>query len=320
MLLVSEFSQGSPVPCPCIPALFHTQLASPSSALKTSMLGAPQISPLQFWAAINTKILRADGDGAGWVRSGVGGRGWGKWEIPQKTHRPVASSGTIATGEGRAPPGIELGSPWSWGLNPGLPACEAGALPLSYTPIYDVRGVCCRLVGMHTGKRSPHSTESQNSSSQRNLTAHHNDTHTDTVTVRIHVRKLGNSQLLRVQSMKTSQKIRVIADGVESFLGLHSQPPPPPWIFACGNRAGRCRWSAGFLDDLPFPQSFHSGAAPHSHHSLSSPLKTSMLRAVQISSLTLTASRKSLAFRLQQKEVKGLVCERHRSPGNCWLR
>ncbi|KAJ8865928.1 hypothetical protein PR048_033451 [Dryococelus australis] len=24
-------------------------------------------------------------------------------------------------------------------------------------------------------------------------------------------------------------------------------------IFACGNRTGRCRWSAGFLGDLPFP-------------------------------------------------------------------
>ncbi|KAJ8869090.1 hypothetical protein PR048_030652 [Dryococelus australis] len=33
-------------------------------------------------------------------------------------------------------------------------------------------------------------------------------------------------------------------------------------IFACGNRAGRCRWSAGFLGDLPFPSPFHSGDVP----------------------------------------------------------
>ncbi|KAJ8870350.1 hypothetical protein PR048_029371 [Dryococelus australis] len=36
-------------------------------------------------------------------------------------------------------------------------------------------------------------------------------------------------------------------------------------IFASGNRAGRCRWSAGFLGDVPSPPSpppFHSGAAP----------------------------------------------------------
>ncbi|KAJ8875250.1 hypothetical protein PR048_023145 [Dryococelus australis] len=37
-------------------------------------------------------------------------------------------------------------------------------------------------------------------------------------------------------------------------------------IFACGNRAGRCRWSAGFLGDLPFPPPLHSSAAPCSHH------------------------------------------------------
>ncbi|KAJ8894066.1 hypothetical protein PR048_006676, partial [Dryococelus australis] len=57
-------------------------------------------------------------------------------------------------------------------------------------------------------------------------------------------------------------------------------------IFACGNRAGRCRWSAGFLGDLRFPPSLHSGAAPLSSRSPSSDLKTSMLKAVQISSLT----------------------------------
>ncbi|KAJ8885991.1 hypothetical protein PR048_012197 [Dryococelus australis] len=35
-------------------------------------------------------------------------------------------------------------------------------------------------------------------------------------------------------------------------------------IFACGNRAGRCYWSAGFLGDLQFPQPLNSGAAPYS--------------------------------------------------------
>ncbi|KAJ8878872.1 hypothetical protein PR048_019471 [Dryococelus australis] len=57
-------------------------------------------------------------------------------------------------------------------------------------------------------------------------------------------------------------------------------------IFACENRTVRCCWSAGFLGDLPFPPPFHSGAAPYSLQSPTSTLKTSMLRAVQISSLT----------------------------------
>ncbi|KAJ8871688.1 hypothetical protein PR048_028015 [Dryococelus australis] len=37
-----------------------------------------------------------------------------------------------------------------------------------------------------------------------------------------------------------------------------------PRIFACGNRIARCRWSAGFLGDLPFPLPLNSGAAPYS--------------------------------------------------------
>ncbi|KAJ8880004.1 hypothetical protein PR048_020626 [Dryococelus australis] len=36
--------------------------------------------------------------------------------------------------------------------------------------------------------------------------------------------------------------------------------------FACGNRAGRCLWSAGFFfGELPFPTLLHSNAAPYSH-------------------------------------------------------
>ncbi|KAJ8884016.1 hypothetical protein PR048_015873 [Dryococelus australis] len=37
-----------------------------------------------------------------------------------------------------------------------------------------------------------------------------------------------------------------------------------PRNFACGNRAGRCRWPAGFLGDLSFSLPFHSGASPYS--------------------------------------------------------
>ncbi|KAJ8869161.1 hypothetical protein PR048_030729 [Dryococelus australis] len=35
-------------------------------------------------------------------------------------------------------------------------------------------------------------------------------------------------------------------------------------IFARGNRAERCHWSAGFLGDLPFPPPLYSGVAPYS--------------------------------------------------------
>ncbi|KAJ8880957.1 hypothetical protein PR048_017430 [Dryococelus australis] len=40
-------------------------------------------------------------------------RGWGKQEIPDKTHRPTALSGTIPTCENPVTrPGIEPSSPW----------------------------------------------------------------------------------------------------------------------------------------------------------------------------------------------------------------
>ncbi|KAJ8875341.1 hypothetical protein PR048_023236 [Dryococelus australis] len=54
-------------------------------------------------------------------------------------------------------------------------------------------------------------------------------------------------------------------------------------IFACGNRAGRCLVSAGFLGDLPFPRPFIPPC--FIPQSLSSALKTSTLRAGEISSL-----------------------------------
>ncbi|KAJ8890803.1 hypothetical protein PR048_010312 [Dryococelus australis] len=42
------------------------------------------------------------------------------------------------------------------------------------------------------------------------------------------------------------------------------EPGLIPGGFTCGNRGGRCRWSAGSLGDLPFPPPLHCGAAPYS--------------------------------------------------------
>ncbi|KAJ8873979.1 hypothetical protein PR048_024819 [Dryococelus australis] len=64
-----------------------------------------------------------------------------------------------------------------------------------------------------------------------------------------------------------------------------AQSPAGNRIFESGSHAGRCHWSAGLLRDLPFPPPLHSDAAPHSLQSLSLALKTSLLRAAQISSL-----------------------------------
>ncbi|KAJ8871564.1 hypothetical protein PR048_027890 [Dryococelus australis] len=55
----------------------------------------------------------------------------------------------------------------------------------------------------------------------------------------------------------------------------------------CGNYAGQCRWSAGFLGDLPFLPPLHIiSVLLHTHlYRPSSALKTSLLPAAQISSL-----------------------------------
>ncbi|KAJ8889754.1 hypothetical protein PR048_009256 [Dryococelus australis] len=47
------------------------------------------------------------------AKSGAGMKGWEKWEIPEKTRRPTASSGTIFTCENPVTrPGIKPGSSW----------------------------------------------------------------------------------------------------------------------------------------------------------------------------------------------------------------
>ncbi|KAJ8866785.1 hypothetical protein PR048_032646 [Dryococelus australis] len=53
-------------------------------------------------------------------------------------------------------------------------------------------------------------------------------------------------------------------------------------IFACGNRAGRCCCSAGFLGDFQFPSPLHSGAAPYSSQSPSSALNTLLFRTEEV--------------------------------------
>ncbi|KAJ8869668.1 hypothetical protein PR048_028661 [Dryococelus australis] len=51
-------------------------------------------------------------------------------------------------------------------------------------------------------------------------------------------------------------------------------------ILALGNRAGQCRWSAGFWR-IPFPPPLHSGASQYSPRLPLSAAKTSLLRATQ---------------------------------------
>ncbi|KAJ8875098.1 hypothetical protein PR048_022989 [Dryococelus australis] len=84
-----------------------------------------------------------------------------------------------------------------------------------------------------------------------------------------------------------------------------------PGFLASGNRAGRCLWSADFLEDLPFPPPLHSSTTPFSpHFTLIEALKTPLLRATQFTELNSTGKQKSqvvsvsgLASRLQPDGV-----------------
>ncbi|KAJ8890033.1 hypothetical protein PR048_009539 [Dryococelus australis] len=97
--------------CPCIPALFHTQLAPPSSALKTSMLRATQIRPFHSVSLMDIKNAKLCYRSV--AARGAGMKRWEEREVPVKTRRPTASSGTIPTCENPVTrPGIEPGSPW----------------------------------------------------------------------------------------------------------------------------------------------------------------------------------------------------------------
>ncbi|KAJ8874475.1 hypothetical protein PR048_025335 [Dryococelus australis] len=75
-------------------------------------------------------------------------------------------------------------------------------------------------------------------------------------------------------------------------------------IFACENRAGL---SAACLWDVPFPPHLNSGAAQYSPQSPSSALNTSLLRAAQISPLTLVRRvLAALQIRAKRNDMKSV--------------
>ncbi|KAJ8888656.1 hypothetical protein PR048_008148 [Dryococelus australis] len=63
-------------------------------------------------------------------------------------------------------------------------------------------------------------------------------------------------------------------------------------IFASGNSAGRRRWSAGFLENLPFPPPLHSGTAPFSSNLTFIGYHDRVVRAAHISQLNWSIANK----------------------------
>ncbi|KAJ8887403.1 hypothetical protein PR048_013618 [Dryococelus australis] len=93
-----------------------------SSKWEVSSLGTTTQRPLllriavfnigEIWAALNIEVLRVNDVEVRRLYSSVRMKGWGKRDIPEKTRRPVVSSGKIPTCKdtGVTPPGTEHGA------------------------------------------------------------------------------------------------------------------------------------------------------------------------------------------------------------------
>ncbi|KAJ8897017.1 hypothetical protein PR048_002363 [Dryococelus australis] len=111
--------------------------------------------------------------------------------------------------------------------------------------------------------------------------------------------------------------VRVSVDRIAfSLLDLGREPGSIPSYIASRNRAGRCRWSAGFLGDLPFfPRPCIPVPLKADLASPSSALRTSLLGAVLISppttaaSHTIGCSRKRLFHGCDKKQSGGAEAE-----------
>ncbi|KAJ8894562.1 hypothetical protein PR048_007219 [Dryococelus australis] len=82
------------------------------------------------------------------------------------------------------------------------------------------------------------------------------------------------------------------------------------------NRFGQCRWSAGFLGDLPFPPPLHSGAAPYSpHFTLIGPQDLDLERASQKQSSDTHKTPYDRVKRCRERIIKTKASERVNQSG-----
>ncbi|KAJ8877047.1 hypothetical protein PR048_021499 [Dryococelus australis] len=79
-------------------------------------------------------------------------------------------------------------------------------------------------------------------------------------------------------------------------------------IFACGNRARRCSWSAGFLTDFPFLLPLHCNTAPYTHFHPHVSVKSRPNLCTPLRSIATcdAANTKQLTAKLQHRTVRRL--------------
>ncbi|KAJ8865849.1 hypothetical protein PR048_033371 [Dryococelus australis] len=270
MPLVGGFSRGYPISHRSfIPELLHTHLASPSSALKTSLLPAVQISLLTHLLFCTPLVMTSR-------------------LVAEKLVETTPTSSSLASS-----------SP-----EPSTPRAESPPEISSSTPEAAGAGAASKKSGGAASPppaKNPALQERCNSEELRHVVCHletkdlwdkFNDLGTEMIITKsgrwVHSRTVGNSAPVNVHTrivypnhMQFSQKGR-------GFTSVQQPMEKRRWLQyteclgivpddAVGRRV--------YLGDLPFTPPFHSGAAPYSLQSpSSSALKSSMLGAAQISS------------------------------------
>ncbi|KAJ8865933.1 hypothetical protein PR048_033456 [Dryococelus australis] len=285
----------------------HRQFApAPASNKSRRLVGRTQMSPVslpsfltldaQVLGTFNSEVSKTDKDGAKSGIQGVGENG----RSPKKTRLPA-----------RFPPAKIRVLPWR-GLNPvlqgdftngrlgkGINLDELGSMKSSLCPVHPMSFMCNtdKLAHARTGRavRFPwHRDLPQVRTPDRRLTRRAAcDPRCEVVRAlppRVVVRFESRAGHVRGLASRQTDPLRGLRTGTfsvkQSFARKRTARLPPrgaafsprsshSWVSTSGNRAGRCRWLAGFLGDLPFTLNLHSGAAPFARLiSPSSALKT----------------------------------------------
>ncbi|KAJ8888298.1 hypothetical protein PR048_007785 [Dryococelus australis] len=292
-------------PCPCIPALLRTHLVSSTSALKTVMSRAVQISPLH-----DTRSMR------GWA---LDERGYRAWQCSPACAW-YSSVKQVCTSRGAA----RLARLWRRGragsaLCTDL-TCSRRTLGHANPPRHGHRHSSADIVDMWGRVITP---DAQNQPSGqlycqydlRKRSGQHLNWHI-CLTYKNHVllsspylvelcarHVIGCKQTTIQAGPRWCNGQTTRRTGFDSRRG-HSQ------IYACGNCAGRCRWSAGFLGNLPLPRPCIP-ALLHAHFaSPSSTLKASMSAGTYLKcsrQRLLTASREGGTCKCDRESTCDLV-------------
>ncbi|KAJ8897853.1 hypothetical protein PR048_003206 [Dryococelus australis] len=208
------------------------------------------------------------------VWSSTGMKGRGKWESPEKTHRPKPSSGTIPIRENPVTRiALVGGDPTIRPLSNASQLIEAKSNLEELLPTQQHESQNGQHA--HTGRggrwlRSPVCTAVWPVLAAINCAAEDRARWRSGNSLDSHLVGPGFDSGLGLPDFDLPWFPEITPgacwDGSLTNTMAHTLPPPHPAHHA-SKRGGRCRCSAGFLGDLPFPPPLYSGASPFLPHS-----------------------------------------------------